>query len=84
MANKKFEKLTDQLIFDLSLKFDNDIASLIVPDIADYLLSDYMNYEAARKFLNKSGSRQQQPAQLAADQSSSSGEPTLKKQKTQH
>ena len=72
------------LIWILNSKSTTNIATHIVPIIANYLRSDYMSDEAARKFLHKSESNQHHPAQLAAEQSSSSGVPSLKRQKTQY
>ena len=51
----------------LNKKSKINIAISIVPDIADYLLSDYMSNKAARKFLNTSGSNQHQPDALATE-----------------
>ena len=71
------------LIWILNSKFETNMATLIVPIIARYLLSDYMGDEAARKFLHQSESNQQQhTASLTADESSNSEEQSSKKTKT--
>ena len=78
MANIKSVLFKYYLSWILNKKSKINIASSIVPDIADFLLSDFISNEAARKFLNKSGSRQQQAAQLAAEQDPNPEEILLK------
>ena len=67
MANIKSVFFKYHLSWILNSKSTTNIATHIVPDIADFLLSDFISNEAARKILNKSGSRQQQPDALATE-----------------
>ena len=84
-ANKKLISLKLLLFLGLNPKFETNIPSLIVPIIANYLLSDYMSDEAARKFLHQSESNQQQhTASLTTDESSSSEEQSSKIQRRIH